>query len=203
MAVRARFADDALAAAVEGGVTQLVVLGAGLDTYAYRGPLRHLLRIFDVDHPGTQDWKRRRLADAAIPLPGSLIFAPVDFEREALSDGLAVAGFEPAQRTFFTWLAVVPYLSEEVVWSTLRFIASLPNGAHCVSNCWLSMPNDLGGDWALSTRCSGWLSESCGLGGRNRSCSSPQKRWCVGIAPASACTGLGCRGLDTPPEGNP
>ena len=61
----------------------------------------------------------------------------------------------------------------------------------------------LGDDWALSTRCSGWLSESFGLGGRNRSCSSPQKRWCVGIALDFACTGLGCRGLDTPPEGNP
>src|SRR5271166_366174 len=74
IAARTRFAEDALAAAVERGVRQLVVLGAGLDTFAYRGACRHRLRIFEVDHPATQDWKRQRLADAAIPLPLSLTF---------------------------------------------------------------------------------------------------------------------------------
>jgi methyltransferase (TIGR00027 family) len=109
-----------------------VVLGAGLDTYAYRGALRDRLRIFEVDHPATQAWKRQRLADAAIALPAWLTFAPIDFERETLTEGLAAAGFDPAQQTFFTWLGVVPYLSEEAVWSTLGFIASLPHGAHVV-----------------------------------------------------------------------
>jgi methyltransferase (TIGR00027 family) len=132
IAVRTRFAEDALAAAVEGGVRQLVVLDAGLDTYAYRGVLRDRLRIFEVDHPATQAWKRQRLAEAAIPLPASLTFAPIDFERETLAGGLAAARFDPAQQTFFTWLGVVPYLTEEAVWSTLGFIASLPNGAHVV-----------------------------------------------------------------------
>jgi methyltransferase (TIGR00027 family) len=132
IAVRTRFAEDALAAAVERGVRQLVVLGAGLDTYAYRGALRDRLRIFEVDHPATQAWKRQRLADAAIPLPVWLTFAPIDFERETLTEGLAAAGFDPAQQTFFTWLGVVPYLSEEAVWSDLGFIASLPDGAHVV-----------------------------------------------------------------------
>ncbi len=132
IAVRTRFAEDALAAAVERGVRQVVVLGAVLDTYAYRNPLRDRVRIFEVDHPATQAWKRRRLAETAIPLPDSLTFAPIDFERETLSEGLAAAGFEPARQTFFTWLGVVPYLAEEVVWSTLGFIASLPNGAHVV-----------------------------------------------------------------------
>jgi methyltransferase (TIGR00027 family) len=130
IAVRTRFAEDALAAAFERGVRQLVVLGAGLDTYAYRGTLRDRLRVFEVDHPATQAWKRQRLAEAAIPLPKSLTFAPIDFERETLAEGLAAAGFDPAQQTFFTWLGVVPYLTEEAVWSTLGFIASLPNGAH-------------------------------------------------------------------------
>jgi methyltransferase (TIGR00027 family) len=130
--VRTRFAEDALAAAVARGVRQLVVLGAGLDTYAYRGALRDRLRIFEVDHPATQVWKRQLLADAAIPLPVWLTFAPIDFERETLTEGLAAAGFDPAQQTFFTWLGVVPYLSEEAVWSTLGFIASLPHGAHVV-----------------------------------------------------------------------
>ena len=61
-----------------------------------------------------------------------MTFAPVDFERETLAAGLAAAGFDFAQQTFFTWLGVVPYLTEEAVWSTLGFIASLPNGAHVV-----------------------------------------------------------------------
>src|ERR1039458_4393784 len=128
IAVRTRFAEDALAAAVTHGVGQLVVLGAGLDTYAYRGAMRDRLRIFEVDHPATQAWKRQRLADADIPMPRTLTFAPVDFERETLRDGLAAAGFDPAQRSFFTWLGVVPYLTEEAAFATLSFIGSLPGG---------------------------------------------------------------------------
>ncbi len=132
IAVRTRFAEDALATAVERGLYQVVVLGAGQDTYAYRSTLRDRLRVFEVDHPATQAWKRQRLKDAAIPIPNSLTFAPIDFEHQTLADGLASAGFDPAQQTFFTWLGVVPYLTEEAVWATLTFIASLPNGAHVV-----------------------------------------------------------------------
>jgi methyltransferase (TIGR00027 family) len=142
IAVRTRFAEDALAAAVEGGVRQLVVLGAGLDTYAFRGAMRQRVRIFEVDHPATQAWKRRRLEEAGIALPDSLTFAPIDFERETLPGGLGDAGFDPAQQTFFTWLGVVPYLTEEAVWSTLGFIASLPNGA-CVVFDYSDPPDSL------------------------------------------------------------
>jgi methyltransferase (TIGR00027 family) len=132
IAARTRFAEDSLAAAIQQGARQLVVLGAGLDTYAYRSPFGDRLKIFEVDHPVTQVWKRERLADATIPIPPLLTFAPIDFERQTLPEGLAAAGFDPAQRTFFTWLGVIPYLSEEAIWSTLAFIASLPNGAHVV-----------------------------------------------------------------------
>jgi methyltransferase (TIGR00027 family) len=132
IAVRTRFAEDALAAAIPHGVRQLVVLGAGLDTYAYRSGFGENLRIFEVDHPATQAWKRQRLTEAAIPLPSALTFAPVDFERETLADGLNAAGFDPAQQTFFTWLGVVPYLTEQAVFSTLAFIASLAGRAHVV-----------------------------------------------------------------------
>jgi methyltransferase (TIGR00027 family) len=132
IAVRTRFAEDALAAAVERGVRQLVALGAGLDTYAYRGAHRDRVHIFEVDHPATQAWKRRRLAEADIPLPPGLTFAPIDFERQTVGEGLAAAGFHPEAQTFFTWLGVVPYLTDEAVWSTLGFIAGLPNGAHVV-----------------------------------------------------------------------
>jgi len=132
IAVRTRFAEDSLAAAVTRGVRQLVVLGAGLDTYAYRTPCGGSLRIFEVDHPATQAWKRQRLAETAIPVPAALAFAPVDFERGTLADGLGAAGFDPAQQTFFTWLGVVPYLTEPAVFSTLGFMAGLPGGAHVV-----------------------------------------------------------------------
>lgn len=132
IAARTRFAEDSLAAAVDKGVRQLVVLGAGLDTYAYRGPCAHRLHIFEVDHPATQAWKRERLVEAAIELPPRLTFAPIDFERQTLPEGLAAAGFDPAQQTFFTWLGVVPYLTEDAIWCTLAFIASLPNGAYVV-----------------------------------------------------------------------
>ena len=132
IAARTRFAEDALAAAVERGARQLVVLGAGLDTYAYRGSARERVHVFEVDHPATQAWKRERLAAVGIPVPRSLTFAPVDFEREALAAGLAAAGFDPAQPAFFTWLGVVPYLTEPAVWATLGFVAGLSGGADVV-----------------------------------------------------------------------
>ena len=132
IAMRTRFAEDALAAAVAGGVRQLVVLGAGLDTFAYRSPFGDALRVFEVDHPATQAWKRERLRAADIELPRWMRFAPMDFERATLAAGLAAAGFDPAVQTFFTWLGVVPYLTQEAIWATLGFIAGLPGGAHVV-----------------------------------------------------------------------
>ncbi|HTS03709.1 MAG TPA: SAM-dependent methyltransferase [Thermoanaerobaculia bacterium] len=132
IAVRSRFAEDALAVAFAEGVRQLVVLGAGLDTYACRSPLGEDLRIFEVDHPATQEWKRERLAAAAIPVPRSLTFVPVDFEEETLARALPPAGFDPDAPAFFTWLGVVPYLTEEAVFATLAFIGGLPGGSHVV-----------------------------------------------------------------------
>lgn len=145
IAVRTRFAEDPLTTAVAHGVRQLVVLGAGLDTYAYRGAMRDRLRIFEVDHPATQAWKRQRLAEAGIPLPPNLAFAPVDFERETLREGLAAAGFDPAQRSFFTWLGVVPYLTEEAAFATPTFIGSLPGGAQVVFD-YSNPPDSLSGE---------------------------------------------------------
>ena len=132
IAVRTRFAEDALAAAFAAGVRQTVVLGAGLDTFAYRTILGPQLRVFEVDHPATQSWKRQLLEDAGIALPDCLTFAPVDFEHETLAAGLEAAGFDRGQPAFFTWLGVVPYLTAEAIWSTLRFIAELPGGAQVV-----------------------------------------------------------------------
>ncbi len=132
IAARSRFAEDALAAAIPRGVSQLVVLGAGLDTFAYRTTLADRLLMFEVDHPATQAWKRQRLAATGIAVPRALRFAPVDFERETLAEALAAAGFAPRRPTLFTWLGVVPYLTEPAVLSTLAFIAGLPGGADVV-----------------------------------------------------------------------
>jgi methyltransferase (TIGR00027 family) len=129
IAVRTRFAEDALAAAVERGARQVVVLGAGLDTYAYRNSFGDRLKIFEVDHPATQAWKRERLGEAGIAIPPALAFAPIDFERQTLGEALAAAGFDPSSPAFFTWLGVVPYLTEAAIFATLGFIARLPGGA--------------------------------------------------------------------------
>lgn len=124
--LRSRFADDAFAAAVRRGVHQHVVLGAGLDTFAWRNPYPEgLLRIFEVDHPATQVWKRAQLREMDLGVPGSLSFAPVDFERESLAEGLARAGFRRDRPAFFSWLGVAVYLSEAAVMQTLGFVASL------------------------------------------------------------------------------
>ncbi len=133
IAVRSSFAETALAAGVaERGVTQLVVLGAGLDTFAYRNPMAGRLKVFEVDHPATQAWKRRRLDEAGIAVPNEVVYAPIDFEHDALLDGLAAAGFDSRQRTFFIWLGVVPYLTRDAVRATLAAIAGLPGGAEVV-----------------------------------------------------------------------
>jgi len=132
MAVRARFAEDELAKSVAQGLRQMVVLGAGLDTFAYRHPYGDRLRVFEVDHPVTQAWKRECLDKVSIPLPATLSFAQVDFERETLADGLRAAGFDPSVPAFFSWLGVVPYLTEAAIFTTLGFIAGLPQGTTVV-----------------------------------------------------------------------
>nr|WP_294512205.1 class I SAM-dependent methyltransferase [uncultured Rhodopila sp.] len=130
---RSRLAEDELKRGVEArGVGQLVVLGAGLDTFGYRNPFGDQLRVFEVDHPATQAWKRRRLRETGITIPENVTYAPVDFERENLSEQLAAAGLRSGVRTFFSWLGVVPYLTAEAIISTLSYIASHPGGSEVV-----------------------------------------------------------------------
>jgi len=125
MAVRSRYAEDRLAEAVARGVTQYVVLGAGLDTFAYRNPFREL-RVFEVDFPATQEWKRSMLNAAQIALPENLTFVPLDFEHRTLSEGLSEAGFDAGGPAFFGWLGVIPYLTLTAFRATLSMIAQLP-----------------------------------------------------------------------------
>jgi methyltransferase (TIGR00027 family) len=133
LVARSRVAEDELAASVARGTRQYVILGAGLDTFAYRNPFAAgQLRVFEVDHPATQAWKRQRLATGKIQIPVSLAYAPVNFEKESLADGLAAAGFDPALTTFFSWLGVTPYLTHAAMRSTLEFIAARPRGSGVV-----------------------------------------------------------------------
>jgi len=139
VAARSRYAEDELSLGVRRGVGQYVILGAGLDTFAYRNPYPEgVLRVFEVDHPTTQIWKRARLEEMGIMLPGDLTFAPVDFETQTLEEELRNAGYDPHRVTFFSWLGVTEYLTAEVVMATLRFIASAPAGSGVVFDYMIS-----------------------------------------------------------------
>jgi methyltransferase (TIGR00027 family) len=125
--LRSRYAEDRLALAVQRGVRQYVILGAGLDSFPYRNPYsKSSLRVFEVDHPATQSWKRQRLIQTGIAIPDSLVFAPVDFEKQTLAEGLKKAGFRTDMPAFFSWLGVVVYLTSPSVMQTLEYVASLP-----------------------------------------------------------------------------
>jgi methyltransferase (TIGR00027 family) len=127
-ASRSRIAEDALSKAVERGVRQIVILGAGLDTFALRNPHgAQQIRIYEVDHPATQAWKRQLLAEAQIALPPWLIFVPVDFERDDVGEKLVAAGFQQNSPAFFTWLGVVPYLTQDAIGRTLDYMALIQN----------------------------------------------------------------------------
>jgi methyltransferase (TIGR00027 family) len=133
IAARSRYAEDVLGEAVGRGLRQYVILGAGLDTFAYRNPYtQSRLRVFEVDHPAMQSWKREQLAAAGILIPPSLTFVPVDFEKETMVDRLRQAAFDHGEPAFFSWLGVTPYLTGEAVAATLKFIACLETGSGVV-----------------------------------------------------------------------
>jgi methyltransferase (TIGR00027 family) len=128
MAVRSRYVEDQLAAAHARGVRQYVVLGAGLDTFAWRNPFDGL-RVFEVDFPATQEWKRKMLGAAGLDAPANLTFVPLDFEHHTLAEGLAEAGLDGRLPAFFGWLGVIPYLTLEAFRTTLETIGQLPAGS--------------------------------------------------------------------------
>ncbi len=123
LVARSRFAEDTLAQAVERGVRQYVLLGAGLDTFAYRNPHADL-RVFEVDHPDTQRWKLSLLQQATISTPPSAVHVAVDFQHDALGERLEAAGFRRDQPAVFAWLGVVPYLQPEAFGSTLQYLST-------------------------------------------------------------------------------
>jgi methyltransferase (TIGR00027 family) len=130
LVARSRFVEDELSRCVAAGVRQYLVMGAGLDTFAYRNPYRDEgLRVFEVDHPGTQRWKQQLLAEASIGVPTSLTFVPADFERDDLGNALRQAGFHADQAACVSWMGVTMYLTAEAVLATLRTVARFAVGS--------------------------------------------------------------------------
>lgn len=124
--VRSRIAEQRLIEAIERGISQYVILGAGLDSSAYRlAEVANKLHVFEVDFPATQLWKLARLKDVDPQLLDLATFVSVDFEKESLFERLTQNGFDPAKSTFFSWLGVVWYLSDEAIFTTLENITSL------------------------------------------------------------------------------
>ena len=131
--MRSRYAEDCLAESLGNGVGQYVLLGAGLDTFAYRQPAwARTLRIFEVDYPATQKWKRAKLAAAEVSIPSNVTFVEVDFERISLREGLAASGLDFRIPTFFSSLGVVQYLTEPAFNLSLKFVLSLPPASEIV-----------------------------------------------------------------------
>ncbi len=131
---RSRYTEEMLSDAVRAGVRQYVALGAGLDTFAYRNPYASAgLKVFEVDFPATQAWKRGLLAAAGIMAPENLVYVPVDFEKQSLAGQLIQAGFDGGEPAFFSWLGVTMYLAYETVMETMKFIyTSTPAGSGVV-----------------------------------------------------------------------
>jgi methyltransferase (TIGR00027 family) len=148
---RSRFAEDRLAAAIAGpgpaigpaaapkaspdGIAQYVVLGAGLDSFAYRSPLAGEVATFEVDHPATQAWKRAQLANAGIPVPGTVAFVPLDFERHGagtLASRLVASGFDPARPALVSWLGVTMYLTTDAIDAVLGVIGGFAPGTELI-----------------------------------------------------------------------
>jgi methyltransferase (TIGR00027 family) len=147
---RSRYAEDRLAAAIRRGVTQYVILGAGLDSYAYRAGPAGQVRVFEVDHPATQQWKRWQLARAQIPVPGSVSFVPADFEAGSLTGRLIANGFSLARPALVSWLGVTMYLTRDAISRTLAEIGGFAPGTELVTDYMLpeAMRDEVGRTYA-------------------------------------------------------
>lgn len=131
---RARFVEDLVAGEATRGVDQYVLLGAGLDTFAQRrAELGARLRVFEIDAPTTQAWKRERLGELGLGIPPFLHFVPVDFERsDAWLPHLVAAGFDAARPAIVASTGVSMYLTKDAIAATLREVASLAAGTTLV-----------------------------------------------------------------------
>ncbi|WP_239311674.1 MULTISPECIES: SAM-dependent methyltransferase [unclassified Frankia] len=129
---RARFVEDCLTNAVRRGVGQYVILGAGLDSFAYRSTFGKRLRVFEVDHPLSQDWKRHALAKADIFIPDTVSFVPFDLRTGRLLEALEAASLDLGRPAFVSCLGVAMYLPIEVVDQTMALVGGLATGTEIV-----------------------------------------------------------------------
>lgn len=131
---RAQHTETSLEAAVKQGVRQYVILGAGLDTFAFRRPdLLKELQVFEVDHPATQAYKQKRITELGWKIPEQLHFIPVDFTKDSLVSALKHTAYNPDRLSFFSWLGVTYYLTREEVFSTLADIVNIaPSGSSII-----------------------------------------------------------------------
>ncbi|MCG6499833.1 class I SAM-dependent methyltransferase [Kitasatospora sp. A2-31] len=132
---RSRYTEDRLAELAGRGVDQYVILGAGLDSFAYRSELAASVRVFEVDEPTTQQWKRALLVETGTTVPPSAVFVPVDFEKESarsLADHLVRAGFDPGRPALVSWLGVTMYLTPEAIRRTLAVICGFAPGTELI-----------------------------------------------------------------------
>ena len=143
---RSRFTEDQLALAAARDTAQYVILGAGLDSFACRSELAGRLRVFEVDHPATQQRKRALLAAARLAEPPTLTWVPVDFETGELIAALTAAGLDPAAPAFVSWLGVTMYLTAEAIGATLASLSRLAPGSELVTDYMLTADlRDAGG----------------------------------------------------------
>jgi len=133
LVLSSRFAEDQLEIAVAAGIEQYIILGAGLETFAFRQPAwARKIRIIEIDNPPTLEFKRERLAAKGIQIPNNVELCPIDFEHTTLSDGLAAVTFDFSRPSFFSWLSVTQYLTESSIEATLRFILMMPSPTQTV-----------------------------------------------------------------------
>jgi methyltransferase (TIGR00027 family) len=139
---RSRYTEASLATAITSGIAQYLILGAGLDSFAYRSPLSGHVRVFEVDHPATQDFKLAQLSAAGIPVPGNVVFVPVDFEDGpaggSLAERLVRSGFDLTRPAFVSWLGVTMYLTEAAIGQTLAEVSGFAPGSELVADYMLT-----------------------------------------------------------------
>ena len=146
---RSRYTEHALSQSIDRGITQYVILGAGFDSFAHRSDLAPRVRVFEVDHPATQEWKRRQLASTD-KAPDNVTFVPVDFAADVLGDQLYRAGFDDKAPAFVSWLGVTMYLTESAVHDTLDAVGDFAPGSELVVNYMLpaGLRDDTGNAYA-------------------------------------------------------
>lgn len=126
---RTKYIDNSLQSAIENGIEQVVILGAGLDTRPYRISGRDHIKFFEIDMPSIQDYKKKKVENYLGSLPDNVVFIPIDFNIQTLDEVTAGKGLDFSKPVFFIWEGVTPYISEEAVGNTLRFISKNSPGS--------------------------------------------------------------------------